>query len=216
MNSIPLTIITVFAHLLCLVHSATGQELQPGALNLDYSRVFVFVDKSSSLGHQHAIEGTLKEGLLLIGQDKPGKLVFDVATFSADTDVARKYLALDGKTDEGTKEKVNANLLGAEILDAGRYPEALLSNATLKPSGATSSRGLQEYVLDGDFTLLKTTRRIQAKCDLELKDGWQHVRGSFRILQSDYGITPFRKMFGAIGVKDELIIYGDLWIAPGS
>ena len=44
-------------------------------------------------------------------------------------------------------------------------------------------------------------------------DGYVHLRGSFSIAQTDYGITPFRKVLGAVGVADRLTIWGDLWVA---
>ena len=40
-----------------------------------------------------------------------------------------------------------------------------------------------------------------------------HLRGGFTLLQSQFGITPFTKAFGAVGVADELKVYGDLWVA---
>jgi len=33
------------------------------------------------------------------------------------------------------------------------------------------------------------------------------------MLQSQFGITPFSKAFGAVGVTDQLTIWGDLWIS---
>lgn len=39
-----------------------------------------------------------------------------------------------------------------------------------------------------------------------------HVRGRFAVLQTQYGIKPFSKGLGAIGVADELQIWGDLWV----
>ncbi|MGH7134809.1 MAG: hypothetical protein ACREHD_03665, partial [Pirellulales bacterium] len=40
-----------------------------------------------------------------------------------------------------------------------------------------------------------------------------HLSGSFVIKQTDYGIRPFSKAFGAVGVTDELTIYGELVVA---
>ncbi len=34
-------------------------------------------------------------------------------SFDADTDAARRYLGLEGSTDESTRKQVNANMLGA-------------------------------------------------------------------------------------------------------
>jgi hypothetical protein len=39
-----------------------------------------------------------------------------------------------------------------------------------------------------------------------------HVRTQFAVLQSQFGITPFSKLLGTIGVADKLTIYGDAWI----
>jgi hypothetical protein len=201
-----------------LVGSSKGQEVpaiqSPGAVNLEFSRVFVQVDKSGSIGHPHAIEGRLGKGELHLGQERAGELIFDMTTFAADTAVARKYLSLEGEIDEPTRKKVDESMLGPQILAVQKYPSAKLENATLKPTGRNSSRGLPEFELTGDFTLHQKKLPITAMCDLEMKDGWQHLRGTFKIKQSDYGIKPFSKMFGAIGVKDELVIFGDLWVVP--
>jgi polyisoprenoid-binding protein YceI len=69
--------------------------------------------------------------------------------------------------------------------------------------------------MSGNFTLHGTTRPIKfiAVADTKARAGWTHLRGNFSILQSEFGMKPFTKAFGAIGVTDELQIHGDLWIA---
>jgi polyisoprenoid-binding protein YceI len=196
-----------------MCQDATTSSVHSGDVNLEHSRIFIFVDKVGLVGHQHAVEGRLKQGQLFT-DGQQGTLVFDMKSFDADTPTARKYLALEGETDDATKKKVNENMLGIEILNVNQYPEASFTKAKLVPVGKNSGRGLPEYMLEGDFTLHKVTKRIQIRCDMEIKEGWQHLRGAFKILQSEYGIKPFRKMLGSIGVKDELVIVGDLWIAP--
>jgi hypothetical protein len=190
------------------------QRLETGDVDLTLSRVFIFVDKSGLAGHQHAIEGKLKSGQILSGSGQISSLVFDMQSFDADTITARKYLGLSGETDEDTRSKVNQNMLGDEILNVNRFPEARLDNATLVASNTMSKRNLPQYVLEGDFVLHETKRHVRIRCDLEEKNEMHHIRGAFRILQSDYGIKPFSKMMGVVGVKDELIILGDLWVVP--
>jgi hypothetical protein len=208
--------------LLCIANPSFSAEtvteslvaVNPGDIDLAQSRVFIFVDKSGLAGHQHAIEGKLKSGQLLSRSGQTSSLVFDMQSFDADTPMARNYLGLAGETDEDTRTKVNENMLGGEILDVNRFPEARLDNATLVASDKTSKRNLPEYVLEGDFVLHETKRHVRIRCDLEEKDGMHHIRGAFKILQTDYGIKPFSKMMGVVGVKDELIILGDLWVIP--
>lgn len=200
------------------VQQSTVQPTQtgpkPGEANLEYSRVFIFVDRTTSLGHTHGVEGKLKSGRLAISAKEPGSLVFDMKSFVADTETARKVLNVESTIDEATRRKVNENMLGPEILNVNRYPEAKFENIRVTATGKTSNRKLPEYILEGDFTLHKTTRHLQIRCDLEEKDGWHHLRGSFKILQTDYGIKPYTKMLGAVGIKDELMILGDIWLVP--
>jgi polyisoprenoid-binding protein YceI len=207
--------------MVALMHLASaGQDpkstpsFQPGDVNLDFSRIYVLVEKSGVIGHTHAVEGKLKSGQLFGRTSQPGMLVFDMKSFDADGPEARKVLGLEGTTDDGTRKKVNENMRGNEILAVEKYPEATLENAVLTPTGKTTKRNLPEYLLTGEFTLHRTKQHVEIRCDVEEKDGWHHVRGAFKILQSDYGIKPFSKMMGTVGVKDELLIVGDLWVVP--
>jgi hypothetical protein len=207
----------LFCFVLCIACNAIGQERPaPGSVNTEHSRVFIFVDKTGVVGHQHSVEGKLSSGSLFLKDGKEGSLVFNMTSFDADTPKGRKYLGLEGTTDEPTRQKVNANMLGAEILNVKKYPSAKFEHVKVVAKNSKSKRQLPEYSLVGDFTLHEKTRRIEIVCDLEEKDGWHHIRGGFKILQSDYGIKPFSKMLGAVGVTDELTIYGDVWVVPES
>ena len=189
-------------------------DYQPGDLNLDVSRVYIFVDKTNNLGHSHGVEGKLKAGQVLTDSQSPSKLVFDMRSFVADTETARKVFGIDASIDTATVKKVNQNMLGKEILDVQRFPEASLDKASLRKTGKQSAKGLDEYQLEGDFTLHGVSRHVVIPCDMEIKDGWHHLRGRFTIRQTDFGIKPYSKAFGAVGIKDELVIMGDLWVVP--
>jgi polyisoprenoid-binding protein YceI len=172
------------------------------------------VDKTG-LGHQHGVEANLLAGRLILGaQENAGTLVIDMTSFKADTAMARKYVGLSGTTDESTRKKVTDNMLGASVLNATQFPTATYEIASAKATGQTSSQGLPSYELIGQFTLHGVTRPLRIAASVEQARGWLHLRGGFQIKQSDYGITPFSKAFGAIGVADELKIYGDLFVAP--
>lgn len=193
--------------------SQEKKSYRAGDLHLGSSRVYVHVGKVG-LGHEHAVEGRLREGEVRLGATKAaGRIVFDMATFVADTDGARRYIGLPGSTDANTQRQVNANMLGRDVLDVRRFPTAEFVVQSAKPVSEKSRRGLPQYQLDGEFTLHGVTQPIRILADLEEKDGWQHLRGGFSILQTQYGITPFSKAFGAIGVADQLTIWGDIWIA---
>ena len=188
----------------------------PGDVNVQVSRVYTFVDKTG-LGHQHAIEGKLVSGSLLLGaKSAAGQLVFDMRSFDADTTAARRYIGLSGTTDASTRSKVNANMKGSDVLNVQKYPQATFDVQSAVATGEKDKSGLPTYRLIGDFTLHGTKKTISMIAAVEQARGWLHVRGNFVIKQTAYGITPYSKAFGAIGVADELRIYGDLWVAPNT
>lgn len=197
-----------------LAQETAPQQPKPADVQIQASRVYIFVDKTG-LGHQHGVETKLSASRLILGADqKAGTLVFDMTSMSADTPAARKYVGLSGTTDASTRGAVNTNMRGAAILNVRKYPTATFEIASAMPTGKNSSRGLPMYQLKGSFTLHGTTRAIAFLADVEQRSGWLHVRGSFTIKQTSFGITPYSKAFGAIGVADQLKIYGDLYVAP--
>ena len=185
----------------------------PGEVELKSSRVYTFVGKTG-LGHEHAIIGTLKSGELHLSREEDaGKLEFDLRSFIADTPEARKYIGLKGETDRATQQKVNQNMLGSEVLDVARHPTATFEIASIKKQ-RDLKEGAVEYLLEGDFTLHGVAKRIKFTVTAEPAKGWHHIRGKFAIRQTDFGIKPFTTALGAVGIANELTIYGDLWVRP--
>ncbi len=211
--------ILLFAITASLAHAQepstkTAPSFQPADVQTEASRIYVFVDKTG-LGHQHGVEAKLLTSTLALGSDHDaGRLVFDMTSFNADTPAARKYVGLTGTTDEGTRTTVNNNMRGAAILNIAKFPTATFDVASAKATGQSTSSGLPMYRLEGNFTLHGTTQPIVVMAEVEQARGWLRVRGSFNIKQTSYGITPYSKAFGAIGVADQLKIFGDLFVAP--
>jgi polyisoprenoid-binding protein YceI len=186
---------------------------EAGDVYLPGSRVYALAGKTG-LGHEHGVVGQLASGRLrLDAPQNSGQLVFSMRSFAADTDAARQYVGLEGTSDPDTQRDVTANMVGAAVLDAPRYPTATFTVWSITPLPQPSSRGLPQYELVGDFTLHGVTQRIKVVADSEEKNGWIRLRGGFTMLQSQFGITPYSKVFGAVGVTDQLSVWGDLWIA---
>jgi YceI-like domain len=193
--------------------AAAPTVYNPGDAFLPGCRVYAFVGKTG-LGHEHGVVGQLQQGHLDLAATKDaGQLMFDMQSFTADTDVARQYVGLSGATAPATRQEVRANMLGSAVLDAAHYSTASFVVRAVAKLPQPSSKGLPQYQLDGDFTLHGVTRPIRVVAEAEEQKGWLHLRGGFTMLQTQFGITPFTKAFGAVGVADELKVYGDLWFA---
>jgi polyisoprenoid-binding protein YceI len=186
---------------------------EPGDVFLPGSRVYVFVGKTG-FGHEHAVIGQLKQGRLRLDVPRDsGNLVFDMNSFVADADAARRYVGLAGTTDESTRQQVMDNMRGPAVLDVAHYPTAEFRVRSLSPLPQPGTRGATQYQLSGDFTLHGVTRTVQLVAEAEPQGGWIRLRGQFLMLQTQFGITPFAKVFGAVGVTDQLKVWGDLWLA---
>ena len=195
--------------------TARAEQLEPHQISVQKSRVYIFVDKTG-LGHPHGVEGRLKSGSLTLGAgEEAGELVFDMNSFDADTDAARRYVGLSGSTDSSTRRQINDNMKYTSILNVGQFPTATFAIKSATLLEKKSRTGAPLYELTGEFTLRGKTRSVKFEAEAEQKDNMTHVHGRFAILQTQYGITPFRKALGAVGVADQLIIHGDLWIASG-
>ena len=193
--------------------AAANKELVSGQVDTTISRVYVYVGKEG-LGHEHAVEGHLKSGTIKLGSGyEAGKLVFDMTSFNADTEEARRYIGLSGQTAESTRQKVNTNMLGPDVLHVKRFPTATFEVNSALPAKGEQSNSPTTYVLDGTFSLHTGRHPLKLQVQAEGLNGQVHLHTSFAIRQSMFGIKPYKAALGAIGVADELKIHGDLWIA---
>jgi polyisoprenoid-binding protein YceI len=176
----------------------------------DASRVYIKVDRTNRLGHLHGVEGMLSAGSMTLGG--PGKLVFDMTTFTADTAVARKYVGIDGEVSAADARKVNDNMRGADCLDVAKFPAAQFTMTTIHPADGQAVGAAGRYLIDGQFTLHGVTRQLQILTELSgtQTPGTASLKGWFTISQKDYGMKPFSVAGGAIAVEDKLTIYGNL------
>lgn len=185
----------------------------PGEVDTDGSRIYVFVGKTG-LGHDHGIVGRLVSGrVILDAPQNAGQLVFDMPSFLADTPEARKALGLAGETDASTRKQTTANMLGPDVLDVAHHPTATFDiESALRPQRPVN--GAKPTVdLVGTFTLHGVARKVVIPAEVGAAGRVLRLIGSFRIKQTDFGIKPYKKFGGVVGVADELVIHGDIRIA---
>ena len=184
-----------------------------GGVDVAISRVYVLVGKSGLVGHVHAVEGRLVSGQVTLGaRDRAGLLVFDMRSFLADTPAARKMLALEGEVDASTQQQTNANMLGPEVLDVTRHPTARFDIRSALPSAQARPGGPAVYDLAGLFTLHGAQRPLTITAEVEDRGTALRLRGGFAVKQTDFGMKPYAKFGGMVGVADELKIWGDIWM----
>lgn len=185
----------------------------PGDVDTERSRVYIFVGKTG-FGHDHAIVGRLASGrVVLDAPQNAGQLVFDMPSFLADTPDARKALGLSGETDASTRKQTTDNMLGAEVLDVARHPTATFDIESALRSQRRVEGAKPTVDLVGTFTLHGVARKVVIPVEIESAGPILRFLGSFRIKQTDFGMKPYKKLGGVVGVADELVIHGDIRVA---
>jgi polyisoprenoid-binding protein YceI len=138
-------------------------------------------------------------------------------SFRADGPDARKILGLPGATDEGTRRQVDDNMLGPAVLDVAKHPTATFAIRSALPMAQPPNAVKPIYELVGAFTLHGVTRPVTVRAEADVAGPLVRLWGGFAVKQTDFGMKPFAKFGGVVGVADELKVHGDIRIsAEGS
>jgi polyisoprenoid-binding protein YceI len=184
-------------------------------VDVEASHIWVKVGSATRLGHPHGVEGTLKSGKITFGGK--GELVFDMTSFTADSQEARKRAGLEKKKVSASEaKKVTDAMRGNEVLDVEKYPTATFAIASISPADKQAVGAVGGYKLAGAFNLHGADKKLEIGARLEKTDkaGVLKLSGSFSILQTEYGITPYSALGGLAKVADELEITGEIVLKP--
>jgi hypothetical protein len=158
----------------------------------------------AKLGHNHVITSANEAGYAWTS-GAPASSGFEVrinvAEFVVDDPAARAAAGEDfpGSLDDAAREGTRKNMLRAEVLDGERYPEIVVRADSI---GGT----WEQPTVAASVTLKDQTRTIDLPLAIVRTDDAIVARGSFRVLQTDFGITPFSIGGGAIAVADAVDI----------
>ena len=152
------------------------------------------------LGHNHAIVSGVERGAIWMGSS-PAQSGFEVRvpvdSFVVDDPVARAAASADfpGAVPDDARAGTKTNMLRAEVLDAGHYPEVVVR--------AASATGTWENAVVHATVHVKDLQRdLDVPVTLAVAGTTVTATGAFKVRQTDFGITPFSVAGGAIQVAD--------------
>ena len=167
------------------------------------SRILVYVYREGALakmGHDHVVASREVRGYALLPADPArarADFYFSVSTLSMDEPELRQGA---GFTSEIAAEDIeNTRLRMLRLLDAEKHPYARIH--AVRAAGSPP-----DLVLDAELTLHGVTRTLNIPVRLTVEGGRFGVEGEADIRQTDFGITPFSVLGGALAVKDPLRI----------
>ncbi len=144
------------------------------------------------LGHDHLIAVQDLQGSVDL-QANRADLQFRLDAMLVDPPALRSAAGLDRQPSAEAVEGTRRNML-TRVLDAQRYPLVQLH----------AERATDGQTLQLSITLHGVTRTQTVPVTLRSDAQGLHAEGSLVLRQSDYGITPFSVMGGALAVLDPL------------
>lgn len=169
-----------------VVHLSVVDASSQTAIDTERSVLTVRVYKEgmlSSFGHEHTIRAPMQNGTF----DEESRTV----TFVVD---ARALRVLDPDVSDKDRAEIQATMVGPKVLDTEQFHEIRFLSTEVSPSSD------KRWTVLGNLTLHGQTRPV--KVEVERQEG--RYRGSVRLRQSEFGITPVKVAGGTIKVKDEV------------
>jgi polyisoprenoid-binding protein YceI len=172
---------------LSLIASPAGAQAR--VIDTVQSTITVRVFKSGlfkTFGDDHVIRAPIAEGTVDDSSAPGVRLEVDV----------RRMEVRDPGISAKDREEVQTRMLGPDVLDAGRFARVAFRSTTVEASGPDG------WQVRGDLELHGRVRPITMRV---VREGGRY-KGSAKLRQSDFGITPISIAGGVVKVKDEVTI----------
>jgi polyisoprenoid-binding protein YceI len=152
-----------------------------------------------------------KEGLFAFAGDEH-QVNVPIASGSLDEERKSVELTIDAEKmrvldPPSRRDKVQANMLGPQVLDVKKYPTISFRSTSVIVSAQAEESAPKLWIFKGDLTLHGQTHSISVTTE---RFDANHFTGSARFKQSEFGITPIRVAAGAVRVKDYVDITFDI------
>jgi len=160
------------------------------------SLVVIEVRRSGSLarlGHDHVVASHEVGGYVAPDEGR-ADLYVQLERLEVDEAALRAEAGFDTQPTESDIEGTRANML-VRVLEADKFPFALI-----RVGGADASRG--EATMSIAITLHGSTRTLQAPARIDADADKIEVTGRLSLDQTDFGITPYSVLGGAIAVRN--------------
>jgi polyisoprenoid-binding protein YceI len=159
------------------------------------------------LGHDHVVAVRAPEGRAYAGNaGEPARaaLRFRLDAMDVDNSDMRAKAGLGSPPSADAIAGTRHNML-VKVLDAEHYPEVLVQAVQSGPAE-----------LQADITLHGVTRRYTIPAQIRRDQTGIAAGGTFTLKQTDFGITPFAVLGGALAVQDALELRFAVRAAPDS
>jgi len=165
----------------------------------------------AKFGHDHVIAGRDVHGFVLLAREMSSSradLYVPLDTLSVDEPALRAEAGLDTTPSASDIAGTKNNML-TKVLQADRYAYVRLQIGQIGGE-------LPEVKLGAELTLHGMTRALGLPAKVTHEGNTLRVRGEFSLRQTDFGMTPYAILGGALRVEDRIDLRYDLVGEPFS
>jgi len=150
------------------------------------------------LGHDHIVASHAVTGFVAPRQGR-ADLYVELARLTVDEAALRAEAGFETQPSASDIEGTRANML-EKVLESSRFPFALIAVTGV-------DAGQRSATLAVTLTLHGNTRTLQVPAEVEVDADRLNVAGRFAFEQTDFGITPYSLLGGAIAVRNEVDLH---------
>ncbi len=147
------------------------------------------------LGHDHVVASHEAVGFVAPQQGR-ADLYVELARLTVDEAALRAEAGFETQPSASDIEGTRANML-EKVLESSRFPFAVIAVTGV-------DAGQRNATLAVTLTLHGHTRTLQVPAEVEVDADLLRVSGRFSFAQTDFGITPYSLLGGAIAVRNEV------------
>jgi polyisoprenoid-binding protein YceI len=148
---------------------------------------------SFAAGHTHEVIVPTIAGTITVDTDDP-------ARSNVRLTIDASVLKVSGKGESADDvPKVQATMLGAQVLDVQRYPKITFASTSIVIK--TQTTAILDAMVTGQLTLHNVTRSITVPVTVRREGNTLTATGRFPVKQTEYGIKPV-SVGGVVSVKD--------------
>jgi polyisoprenoid-binding protein YceI len=148
---------------------------------------------SFAAGHTHEVIVPTIGGTITVDTDDPARSSVRLTIDASALKVSGKGESVDDVP------KVQATMLGAQVLDVQRYPKITFASTSIAVK--TQTPAILDAMVTGQLTLHNVTRSITVPVTVRREGNTLTATGRFPVKQTEYGMKPV-SVGGVVSVKD--------------
>ena len=174
------------------------------------SRVVLLLNREgvlSLLAHAHVMVATDISGSIRYDDERIEnsslRLSIPVRGLRVDLPEDRKRLKLGGELSKGDLREIRSIMLSPRVLDAARFPTVEITSLGIRGT-------LGKLHLALKWRIRGVERILNATAEVTISGDTLRAKGEMDLFQTNFGITPYSTLLGAIAVEDRIRIKFEL------